>query len=557
MFDDLHIFNTIVKRLISMSANVLLGLFLMLGIAAPAQAQLVTCYGRSITTFDFRNPTLISGTALSAGAIYRYSNVATGVDARVRINTLNNASLAIIDRDSGLIQNFQPELVGNAPGSVDFTITFYIAGTTTPIAVDFAASGIDIDGDSGSLREYSEFSSPYSAYVLDSNTRLSVNASGPSVANNIRFESATTFTAPGIDPTATQNIVSILYTSSSTFNYRIGSLGSGNSTRLTSLDFSCPALTFPAQTTVVSQDFGDAPSAYGNPIHDISTAIRIGATNTSEQAQYNSPNADGDIGDDGVTIPQLRRTFSRTIAVQVTGVGGRLQAWIDFNGNGSFGDAGEQIATNVSDNGAGDSNPATGTIGLTFTAPSAATLSQTFARFRWSTITGLGSTGVASDGEVEDYALTIFGLPNISVAKGSSLYNPAAANLYAVPGNEVVYSITTTNSGNGPTDGDSMLVVDTMPAQLEFYNADYDGAGPVVGPIEFVSNGANLTFTPGTDVRYSNAVTAPANFAACSYTPIAGFDANVRHICLTPKGTMPSGASPSPNFIIRFRARIK
>lgn len=538
-------------------AIVTLALTVTLLLASPAQAQIVTCYGRPITTLDFRNPTLISGTALTAGAIYRFSNVSVGVDARVRINALNGATLAIIDRDADLLRNFQPELVGNAPASVDFTITFVVAGTTTPIALDFAASGIDIDGDSGSLREYSEFSTPYASYVLDAGTRLDVNASGPSVAANTRFESSTTFTAPGIDPTATQNIVSVLYTTTSTFNYRIGSLGSGASTRLTSLDFSCPTLPIPSQTTVVSQDFSDAPAAYGNPVHDIVSGFRIGATNTAEQARYNSPNATGDVGDDGVTIPQLRRTFSSTIAVQVDGSGGRLQAWIDFNGNGSFADVGEQIATNITDNGAGDSNPATGTIGLTFTAPAAATLVQTFGRFRWSSTAGLGSSGTASNGEVEDYAFTIFGLPTITVAKTSTVYDPTSSNLFAIPGNEVIYSVTTTNSGNGPTDGDSLFVVDRMPTQLEFFSGDYDGPGPVVGSVEFISNGANLTFTPGTDLRYSNAVSAPATFAACTYTPVTTYDANVRHICLNPKGTMPSGTSPSPNFVIRFRARIK
>ena len=553
----LELVKRVLKVLCRIGLLALLALAATLLMASPAQAQIVTCYGRPITTLDFRNPTLISGTALTAGAVYRFSNVAIGVDARVRIDAMAGASLAIIDRDADLIRNFQPELAGGAPGNVDFTITFYVAGTTTPIALDFAASGIDIDGDSGSLREYSEFSSPYAAYVLDSSTRLDVNASGPSVGTNTRFESTTTFTAPGIDPTATQNIVSVLYTATSTFKYRIGSLGSGNTTRLTSLDFSCPALSLPSQTTVVPQDFSDAPAAYGNPVHDILAGFRIGATNTAEQARYNSPNADGDLGDDGVTIPQLRRTFSSTIAVQVSGLGGRLQAWIDFNGNGSFADVGEQIATNIADNGVGDSNPATGIIGLTFTTPAAATLAQTFGRFRWSTATGVGSNGTASNGEVEDYAFTIFGLPTISVVKTSTVYDPTSSNLFAIPGNEVVYAVTTTNSGNGPTDGDSLFVVDRMPSQLEFFTGDYDGPGPVVGSVEFISNGANLTFTPSTDLRYSNAVSAPATFAACTYTPVATYDANVRHLCLNPKGTMPSGTSPAPNFVIRFRARIK
>ncbi len=521
----------------------------------PAHAQTTTCYGRPITTLDFRNPVLVSGTALSVGAIYRFSNVSSGIDARVRINSINNATLGIMDRDSGLIQNFQPELVGGAPGSIDFTITFVTAGTTTPSPISFAASGIDIDGDSSNLREYSEFAGPITAYVLDSNTNLDVNASGPTNPSYTRFESRTTFTAPGIDPNAKQNIVSVLYSTTSTFNYRIGSLGSGATTRLTSLDFSCPLLPIPTQTTIVPQDFGDAPSAYGNPVHDIVSTFRLGPTNTSEIARYNSPNADGDAGDDGVTIPQLRRSTPATINLQVTGTLGRLQAWIDYNGNGSFGESGEQIALNLVDNGPGDTNPATGVIGVSVSPPATAVLTQTFARFRWSDAMNIGSTGVAPNGEVEDYAVTIWGLPNVMTSKISIVYDPAGAGLLAVPGNDVVYTITTSNSGLGPPDTNSLFVVDSLPLQLEFFNGDFNGAAAGTSAVEFVSTAPALTFNPATDLRFSNSAVRPTSFAACNYTPASGYDPAIRHICFSPKGTMAvNGAS---NFTYRFRARIR
>ncbi|MBA3898063.1 MAG: hypothetical protein H0X36_13225 [Sphingomonadaceae bacterium] len=537
--------------------------FLALGLAASlsgtaAHAQVTSCYGRAITVLDFRNPVLVSGTALSVGAIYRFANVAPGVDARVRINAISaGASLAIIDRDTGLIGNFQPELAGADARSADFTITFVVAGTATPIALDVAASGIDIDGDSASLREYAEFSTPFAAYVVDSPTNLDINASGPSVPANVRFESRTNFTAPGIDPTATANIVSILYTSTSSFQYRIGTLGTGNTVRLTSLDFSCPALALPAESTVVPQDFGDAPAAYGNPAHDIVAGIQIGATNTSEPARYNSPTATGDTGDDGVTITQLRRSQAGTATVTVSGSGGRLQAWIDWNGDGDFADAGEQIATDVADNGAGDTNPATGTIGVSIPTPAAATLTQTFARFRWSTTSGLGSSSTASNGEVEDYAITIFGPAVLSTTKTSAVYDPANANLFAVPGNDVLYTITTSNIGTGPADANSVFVVDALPATVEFFNGDVDGAGPATGAVAFTQTGAGLTFTLATDLRYSNLAGAPASFAACAYTPIAGYDPAVRYVCLNPKGTMLSGGAPAPKFSVQFRTRIK
>jgi uncharacterized repeat protein (TIGR01451 family) len=526
-------------------------------LSTTAQAQVTTCNGRAITALDFRNATLVSGTALSVGAVYRFANVAPGIDARVRIDALSGgATLTTIDNDTGLIGNFQPELGGSNARSADFTFTFVVAGTTTPTAFDFASSGVDIDGDSASIREYAEFSSPFAAYVLDNPTRLSVNASGPSAATNIRFEATTNFTAPGIDETATQNIVSILYTATNSFKYQIGTLGTGASTRLTSLDFGCPALALPAPIALVPQDFGDAPAAYGNPVHDIVAGIRLGATNTAELARYNSPTATGDTGDDGVTISQLRQSQTGSATVTVAGAGGRLQGWIDWNGDGDFADAGEQIATNIADNGAGDTNAATGIIGLSITAPATPTLNQTFARFRWSTTAGLASSSTASNGEVEDYALTVFGPGVLTVAKTSIIYDPGNTNRLAIPGNDVLYTITTSNVGTGPVDSNSIFIVDTLPSSVEFYNGDVDDGGPATAPVSFTQTGSGLTFAAATDVRYSNLAAFPASFAACNYTPIAGYDPAIRHVCINPKGVMASAATP-PSFSVQFRTRIK
>ena len=499
----------------------------------------------------------MSGTALSVGAIYRFANVAPGIDGRVQIIALNGATLATIDNDSGLIGNFQPELVGANARSVDFNITLVVAGTTTPIALDFASSGIDIDGDSGSIREYAEFSTPFAAYVLDTPTNLDVNASGPSVPGNIRFEARTNFTAPGIDETATLNIVSILYTATSTFNYRIGTLGTGATTRLTSLDFACPVLALPSTATQVPQDFGDAPAAYGNPAHDIVTGIRIGATNTAEPARYNSPTATGDTGDDGVTISQLRLSQTGTASITVAGAGGRLQCWIDWNGDGDFADAGEQIATNVADNGVGDTNAATGTIGLSIAVPAGSTLTQTFVRFRWSTTSGLTSSSTASNGEVEDYAVTVFGPAVLSIVKTSATFEVTGINRFSVPGSDMIYTITATNTGTGPADANSIFLVDRVPLTVDFFNGDIDGAGPATGPVIFTQTGSGLTFTPATDLRYSNLVAVPASFAACTYMPVAGYDPAVRHVCFNPKGSMLSGGAPAPSFTFQIRARIK
>ena len=516
------------------------------------------CLNRQVRTLDFRSPTLTSGLPLLPGAIYTFANVAPGIDARVSIDAISaGASLATIDNDTGLVANFQPELAGADVRSADFTINFVIAGTTTAITGDFAASAIDIDGDGASIREYAEFSNAYAAYAVNSPTNLAVNASGPSVATNTRFEAITSANAVGIDPTAYPNIAEFVYTGASTFKYRIGALGTGNTTRLTSLDFSCPALPSTTTTTKSSQDFSDAPASYGNPVHDIVAGVRLGATNTAEAARYNSPTASGDSGDDGVTIASLYQAQTGTATATISGAGGLLSAWVDWNGNGVFTDAGEQVAVDVADNSAGDSNPATGIIKISFPVPATAVVSPTFARFRWSLQSGLNAdTLVAPNGEVEDYQVTINGRAIMQLTKTSAPYLTSGPGQFNLPGNDIIYKITATNSGQGATTTDTLFVVDALPSQLTFYNGDIDDAGPATAPVIFSQSGGSLSFNPATDMKYSNAAAAPANFAACTFTPASGYDPAVRYVCFNPKGQILAG-TPSPNFSFQIRARIK
>lgn len=81
--------------------------------------------------------------------------------------------------------------------------------------------------------------------------------------------------------------------------------------------------------------------------------------------------------------------------------------------------------------------------------------------------------------------------------------------------------------------------------------------GAETDPVSFTqSAGAGLSFTYATDVRYSNSGSVPADFASCAYTPSAGYDANVRFICVNPKGAFAAG-DPDPNFSVSFRTQIE
>ena len=95
-----------------------------------------------------------------------------------------------------------------------------------------------------------------------------------------------------------------------------------------------------------------------------------------------------------------------------------------------------------------------------------------------------------------------------------------------------------------------------MPPQVDFYNGDIDDAGPATAPVIFTQSGNSLTFNPANDMKYSNLAVAPTSFAACSYTPVAGYDPAVKYVCFNPKGLLLAG-TPNPNFSFQIRTRIK
>lgn len=102
--------------------------------------------------------------------------------------------------------------------------------------------------------------------------------------------------------------------------------------------------------------------------------------------------------EDDLVMPQFPVSGSEALTVPVTGAG-LLQAWFDWNADGDFLDEQEQVATDVSANG--------GEISLNVTVPADAKIGTSFARFRYSTQPGLGATGPAKDGEVEDHLIEI------------------------------------------------------------------------------------------------------------------------------------------------------
>jgi uncharacterized repeat protein (TIGR01451 family) len=171
-----------------------------------------------------------------------------------------------------------------------------------------------------------------------------------------------------------------------------------------------------ASITLRGMDFGDAPesgSTWRFPTvlssdgarHGIYPDLRLGAAIDAETDGQASPGANGDDAagsrdEDGVvlTAPLVP---CQTAQVQVTASApGNLYAWIDFNTDGDWDDAGEAAVAQRA--------LAAGVNDISFAVPCGATSGGTaMGRFRFSTAVGLGPQGLAPDGEVEDHALPI------------------------------------------------------------------------------------------------------------------------------------------------------
>ena len=170
-----------------------------------------------------------------------------------------------------------------------------------------------------------------------------------------------------------------------------------------------PPKTGTTDIPIITRDYGDAPDSFGTykasngPSHQLIVGGPVLGTKVEAEIDSAFPDAcacaddvSGYDDEDGVTFTTLVAP-GQTATVQVVGTAGaKLDAWVDFNGNGVF-DAGEQIASSFTLSGGPDN--------IDFLVPADATTNDTWARFRVSTAGGLPPTGDAPDGEVEDYAL--------------------------------------------------------------------------------------------------------------------------------------------------------
>jgi hypothetical protein len=204
-------------------------------------------------------------------------------------------------------------------------------------------------------------------------------------------------------------------------------------------------------------DFGDAPIGYGTLLanngarHVVNPSVYLGSSVDTEAdgAPGNPANGDDAAGaddEDGVVLntPLVRgQGFSASVTASQAG---RIDAWIDFNRNGVFDDPSERFVDSLA--------IFAGTTTLTGAVPQNNPLGPSYARYRFSTIGGLGPTGWAGDGEVEDYL--------VMLGKGQrtpGVFDPAAATFYLRNSNnsgfaDAAFGYGPGNSGWQPLAGD-------------------------------------------------------------------------------------------------------
>ncbi len=143
-------------------------------------------------------------------------------------------------------------------------------------------------------------------------------------------------------------------------------------------------------------------------------------------------------------------------------------------------------------------------------------------------------------------------LPTLTMTKSSAPWSDpqnGTTNPKLVPGGDVIYTLTVTNSNaSNLATADLPAITDILPAGLTFYNGDIDDAGPLTGNFEFVPGTSGLTMAAG-NLTYSN-----NGGASYAYTPAAGYDTNVQALRFAPGG---ASFAANSSFQIRFRARIR
>jgi Secretion system C-terminal sorting domain len=218
---------------------------LLICIASSLRAQ-------TIPELVFKNSVLKTGTVGEDGAVYLFSNVGPGLDAEVTIISRSSAGVILSSIDTlgaglGYDKSFQPVIgmPGTAPANTNwwmkFNIAFLEAGTSKKAKMaQFNVTGLDIDGDGGSLYEWAQMNNieKIDSALVNSLTFLEVASHGSDKDYKV---SGIVANSPGIDTSALNVMATYTYKNKDNFDFIIGAQTNGSTTtagmRLNSLWF--------------------------------------------------------------------------------------------------------------------------------------------------------------------------------------------------------------------------------------------------------------------------------------------------------------------------------
>ncbi len=164
------------------------------------------------------------------------------------------------------------------------------------------------------------------------------------------------------------------------------------------------------------------------------------------QVELTGDDADGVTGVGGGTIGFFNPFVSTSLEINAN-TDGLLDAWIDFNSDGDWDDASEQVAFSL--------QLSAGLNAFNVQAPfePESVSGETYARFRFSDVGGLRATGLTVNGEVEDYVVQIVdGRPpepiNDPIGGTAGFATTEDADLPALPTNPSLLTNDTDVDGN-------------------------------------------------------------------------------------------------------------
>jgi hypothetical protein len=369
-----------------------------------------------VDSFYFSGDTFWSGTYT-----IRANALSGNVDPLLAVYDTQNGTLVGLDNDSGSGQNARLDVtlletnryivavadhMGTGTGDVELLIT--APDSTPPIDIPIALDGSGShSGDSLGVfdSDFFRFTAPATAngtievrVTPDASLDVAavlMDAAGNEIAKSYQFiaGNAERIAVTGLTPSTDYHLTVFAVDYATEGGYEID-----------------------VQFFVDPADFGDAPTPYptlaanNGVVHKLVTPSPVlGSHVDADSDGQPDPLAQGDDlngtpdDEDGVEFldPLLPGETARIRVSNSGALHGRLSGWIDFDGNGSFADAGEQVLS--------DASVSAGETGRVFflDVPANAALGYTFARFRISIQEGLSFDGPAVDGEVEDYRVAV------------------------------------------------------------------------------------------------------------------------------------------------------